>query len=279
MEKFKIVADSGSDITGLSDVDFCCVPLKIITAGREFTDDENLDVTEMVEYLASYKGKSSSSCPNPQDFISAFGDSENVFCITITSSLSGSHNAALIAKRIYEEQHPDRHVYVFDSLSAGAEMRLIIEFVRKLYLEGKSFDDICASCEEYSKSTRLFFLLKSMKNLANNGRVSHLAAKAAGLLGIRVLGEASEKGELSMLDKCRGLENAFKTILTRMKERGYLGGKVRLSHCINEEDIEGLKKHILGEFPSAEILIAETRALCSFYAEKGGLLIGFEVNN
>lgn len=278
MEKFKIVADSSSDIISLSDAAFCSVPLKIITAGREFTDNEELNVTEMVEYLASYKGRSSSSCPNPQDWISAFGDSQNIFCITITSSLSGCYNAALIAKEMYEEKHPDRRVFVLDSLSTGPEMRLVIELAEKLYLEGKSFDEICVSCEEYSKSTRLFFLLKSMKNLANNGRVSHLAAKAAGLLGIRALGEASEKGELSMLDKCRGLENTFKTIISRMKERGYSGGKVRLSHCINEDDVDALRKHIIAEFPSAEIVISETRALCSFYAEKGGLLIGFEAN-
>ncbi len=276
METFKIVADSSSDIIELSKASFSAVPLKIITAGKEFVDDESLDVGEMVEYLSSYKGRSSSSCPNPQDWISAFGESENVFCITITSSLSGCHNAALIAKKIYEENNPGRRVFVLDSLSTGPEMGLVIELAEKLYLEGKSFENICASCEEYSKGTKLFFLLKSMKNLANNGRVSHLVAKAAGLLGIRALGQASDKGELEMLDKCRGRENTLKTVFSRMKEKGYSGGKVRLSHCMNEEDAGLLESYILSEFPGADISIYPTRALCSFYAENGGLLVGFE---
>ena len=104
MKSFKIVADSSADITSLPGIEFESVPLKIITAEREFCDDASLDVSEMTSFLYSYKGKSSTSCPNPEDWISAFGDAENVFCITITSTLSGCHNAALIAKSIYEEK-------------------------------------------------------------------------------------------------------------------------------------------------------------------------------
>ena len=143
MKSFKIVADSSADITSLSGIEFESVPLKIITAEREFCDNDSLDVSEMASFLYSYKGKSSTSCPNPEDWISAFGDAENVFCITITSTLSGCHNAALIAKSIYEEKYPERHVFVLDSLSTGPEMKLIIERAVTLASEGKSFEEVC----------------------------------------------------------------------------------------------------------------------------------------
>jgi len=276
MEKFRIVSDSSSDVTFLEGVDFVSVPLKIITAEREFCDDETLDIKDMVDFLASYKGRSSSSCPNPQDWLTAYEGAENIFCITITSSLSGSYNSAVIAKKVYEERYPGRRVFILDSLSAGPEMRLVIERAMRLYLEGKDFDEICSEASAYSKNTALFFLLKSMKNLANNGRVSRIAASAAGILGIRALGVASEKGELSMLDKCRGKENIFTNIVKRMKEYGYRGGEVRIAHCVNTEEAEYLKKLILKEFPKASIKIDSARALCSFYAEREGLLIGFE---
>lgn len=276
MKSFKIVADSSADITSLAGIDFQSVPLKIITAEREFCDDASLDVSEMVGFLYSYKGKSSTSCPNPEEWISAFGDAENVFCITITSTLSGCHNSALIAKTLYEEKYPDRRVFVFDSLSTGPEMKLIVEKVTKLAEEGKSFEEVCHGAVEYSKSTALFFLLKSMKNLANNGRVSRISATAAGILGIRALGRASDRGDLAPLDKCRGQNTIFKTIISRMKEYGYRGGRVRISHCLNEAEASLLKEIIIGEFPQAELGIYPARGLCSFYAENGGLLIGFE---
>lgn len=276
MKSFKIVADSSADILSLPGIEFESVPLKIITTEREFVDDKSLDVSEMVDFLYSYKGKSSTSCPNPEDWLSAFGDAENVFCITITSTLSGCHNAAIIAKSIYEEKYPDRRVFVLDSLSTGPEMKLIIENVTASVKNGKSFEKVCDEAFEYSKNTALFFLLRSMKNLANNGRIGRFSAMAAGVLGIRALGVASDRGDLAPLDKCRGQNAAFKTILRRMREYGYRGGRVRISHCLNESDARLLKDIILAEFPLAEIEVYPARGLCSFYAESGGIIIGFE---
>ena len=39
---------------------------------------------------------------------------------------------------------------------------------------------------------------------------------------------------------------------------------------------DGVKQRLKTEFENADIEICECRALCSFYAEKGGLLVGFE---
>jgi fused signal recognition particle receptor len=61
-----------------------------------------------------------------------------------------------------------------------------------------------------------------------------------------------------------------------MKEMNYNGGKVIIDHCFNETDAIAVKEHILASFPNADVRIAETRGLCSFYAEVGGLLVGVE---
>ena len=61
-----------------------------------------------------------------------------------------------------------------------------------------------------------------------------------------------------------------------MKEMGYRGGKVIIDHCLNEEAALQLKELLKREFSSADIRIGKTGGLCSFYAERGGLLVGFE---
>ena len=61
-----------------------------------------------------------------------------------------------------------------------------------------------------------------------------------------------------------------------MKERGVAGGKTRIAHCFNLEAASRLREIILDAFPKADIFIEPTTALCSFYAEQGGLLVGFE---
>lgn len=276
MKSIKIVADSSCDMHGLCGADFETAPLKIITADKEFIDDKSLDVLSMVNYLQSYKGKSSTSCPNTEDWLSAFGEAEEIYCVTITGTLSGSYNAAVLAKNSYEEMHPERRVFVLNSLTAGPEISLIIEKIKELINDGKPFDEVCKETTAYSKKTGLLFMLESMKNLANNGRVSPITAKMAGILGIRVVGKASSKGDLEPLNKCRGEKKALEAIFSHMKDLGFKGGKVKIAHCFNENVGKELKQKIKEKFAEAKVELYSCGGLCSFYAEKGGLLVGFE---
>ena len=85
MRKIKIVADSSCDLFELKQTEFACAPMKIITNEQEFVDTPSLDVEGMVDYLYQYKGKSKSSCPNTTDWLDAFGDADEIFCVTITT--------------------------------------------------------------------------------------------------------------------------------------------------------------------------------------------------
>lgn len=275
-QNIKIVTDSSSDILSLSGIPFSSAPLRIITSENEYTDDKSLDVSRMAAELLHYKGKSSTACPSVGDWLSAFGNAEFIFCITITSGLSGSFNSACIAKEEYEQENPGRRVFILDSLSAGPEMGLLIKKLRELILSGLEFDEICEKIILHREKTHLFFMLESMRNLANNGRVSHLAAKAAGLLGIRVVGCASEKGTLELLDKCRGEKKALSAMLRHTIELKNKIARARIGHCDNSAAAEALSAMISAEFPDAEIEIYDLRGLCSFYAENGGLLLGIE---
>lgn len=275
MKNIKIVVDSSADLIRLEGADFASAPLKIVAGEKVYVDNEDIDACAFAEEMFRYNGESSTSCPNVTDWLSAFGDAEEIICMTITSNLSGTYNTACLAKRIYEEDHPDRRVEVIDTLSAGPEITLMAEKARDLIAEGKSLDEVVAAIRGYK--TELLFMLESMKNLANNGRVGKLAAKAAGLLGIRAVGRASDEGTLELLAKCRGGVRAIDTIVSYMKEYGFKGGCARIAHCLNENAARTLSEKIKKEFPKAKVIIGECRALCSFYAERGGMLVGFEV--
>jgi DegV family protein with EDD domain len=276
MRKVRIVADSSANLMELSTVAFEAAPLKIITADREFVDDRKLDLEEMIRYFKSYKGKSQTSCPNPEDWLTAFADAEDIFCVTITGGLSGSHNAACIARELYQEKYPNRRVFVIDSLSAGPELTLMVEKLEQLIGEKRSYEEICAYMPEYMKKTGLLFMLESLNNFAANGRVSPAVAKIAGVLGIRIVGKASDKGTLEPTDKCRGEAKSLSVIVRHLKASGLQKGKVQLAHCRNEAAAKQLKSMIQTELPEVTVNIGKNLGLCSYYAEKGGLLVGFE---
>ena len=271
----KIVVDSSANMA--TEVSFVSsVPLKIITDHKEYVDNAELNTTAMVWDLQTYNGKSSTACPSPQDWMNAFEDKPYVFCIAITSGLSGSCNAANIAKADYEQEFPDRKVCVIDSLSTGGEMELIAEKIREMIAAEHTFEEICEGVKEYQQHTGLMFMLESMQNLANNGRVNKIVAKAAGILGIRAVGRASDVGTLEPMEKCRGEKKAIAALADHMVAMGYEGGKMRIAHCLNPAAAESLQANILAAYPNADIRIRPTGGLCSFYAEKGGMIIGFE---
>lgn len=276
MRNIKIVADSACDVFSLKHSAFSSAPLKIIASNQEFVDDAALDVDALVAFMDQYKGKSKSSCPNVNDWLTAFGDADDIFCVTITSGLSGSYNSACSAKQIYESEHQGSRVFIVDSLSAGPEITMLVEKLDECVEKNMSYEDICDTITAYKKKTGLTFMLKSLKTFANNGRVSPLVAKAIGVLGICIVGKASDEGTLEPKHKCRGERHSLEALTDLLGAEGFMSGKVSIGHCQNEEAAQKLKELILEKYEHAVVEIHKLKGLCSFYAEKGGILVGFE---
>ena len=272
----KIVVDSSASLYTLQGVDFECVPLKIITDDAEYLDNGTMDALGMAQTLRTYKGKTSTSCPNVSDWLAAYEGADEVYAITITGTLSGSYNAAQLAAEEYQQENPGKRVFVLDSLSTGPEQQLLAEHLRDELAAGKDFDAICAEMLRYHEHTHLLFSLESLANLARNGRVKPAVAAVARMLGIRVIGQASEAGELDVLCKTRGEHGALERIVLELKEHGYTNGRLHISHCGNPAAAERLKHMVKAVFDGAKVDISECGGLCSYYAELGGLLVGYE---
>lgn len=252
------------------------VPLKVLLGNHEYVDSAALDCAAMLKDMEEYYGKSGSACPSVQDWLEAFGDADEVFAATISSGVSGCYNAAAIAANMYMADNSGKKAYVFDSLTTGPELLLLMEKYRELSEEERAFEEVCRELRHYSRRTHLLFSLESLDNLAKNGRCSAVLAKAAGILGIRVVGRASDEGTLEPMHKCRGEKHALHQLLTSMKAMGFSGGKVRISHTFNPRAAVALMALIHSEFPHCDVEIDRNGGLCAFYTERGGLLVGFE---
>ena len=274
--RYIIVSDSSSNIFKLEGTEYTTVPMKVI-AEKEYVDSTTLDLAGMVEDLKKFKGKSGSSCPNVQDWLDAFdGDYDAVFCATISKNLSGSYNSAKQAMETWLEENPGKRGYVFDSLAAGPQQIMLCEKIAQLINEGNDFDAVVEKALEYHNHTHILFRLESLTNLARNGRVNPAVAKIVGALGIRVMGDV-KGGLITPVHKIRGDKKAVPVLVEMMKERGFYDGAIlRIAHCFGEEPALMLRDAVLAEFPNTKFTLESTTALCSFYAEAGGLMIGFE---
>lgn len=274
--KRKIVADSSCDMWELNGVDFAVAPMTISTDNKHYVDNQELDVHLMSEELAKYKGVSHTACPSVGSWLDCYEGFDEVFVITLTGAMSGTYNSAMTAKGIYEEENENVKVHVFDSLSTGPEMRLLIEKLKEMIDKDLPFEEIVEKGQDYLNHTRLFFALKSLHNFAMNGRVSKTVASAIGVLNISIFATASEEGTIQQISKCRGEKKVVKSMIEHLENAGYHGGKVRISHADNLKLAHSVRDKILELYPHADIIVYPMGGLCTYYAEKGGLLVGCE---
>ena len=274
--KRKIVADSSCDMWELNGVDFAVAPMTISTDNKHYVDNQKLDVRLMSEDLAKYKGVSHTACPSAGSWLDCYEGYDEVFVVTLTGAMSGTYNSAMTAKGIYEEENENVKVHVFDSLSTGPEMRLLIEKLKEMIEEDLTFEEIVEKGQDYLNHTRLFFALKSLHNFAMNGRVSKAVASAIGVLNISIFATASEEGTIQQISKCRGEKKVVRSMIEHLENAGYHGGKVRISHADNLKLAHNVRDKILELYPHADIIVYPMGGLCTYYAEIGGLLVGCE---
>ena len=121
-------------------------------------------------------------------------------------------------------------------------------------------------------------MLYSIENLVKNGRVSRIAGMAAGLLNLHMIGRATEVGTIESFGKARNKKKGAAIALEEMEREGYRGGKVVIGNCGNPAGSDMMKEAIMAKYGEVEFEFLDLGGLCSYYAEKNGLMIGYEIN-
>lgn len=278
---WKIVTDSGCDLRSLEsqskELQFERVPLTLQIGTEIFRDDDGLDIDNMMATMYQSSKAATSSCPSADAFLQAYKGVDNVIAVTITGTLSGSHNSARLAKNDLLEDYPNANIHVIDSLSASGEVDLIVLELERLINLGLSFEEVVERITAYQEKTRLIFVLAKVDNLVKNGRLNKLVGKVVGLLNIRMVGQASREGTLELLQKARGQKKAVSALVEEIQKAGYKGGKVYIAHANNPKICEQISEKIKAIYPDAVIQTGRTSGLCSFYAEDEGILMGYEI--
>ena len=98
----------------------------------------------------------------------------------------------------------------------------------------------------------------------------------ASVLGIRACGDA-QNGQIIPTQKPRGQKKATEVLAAMIRERGFTNDSwLRIAHCFGEAQAQLLIDAVKKDFPNARYTVEPTGALCSFYAEEGGLMIAME---
>lgn len=277
--KWKIVTDSGCDIPETeidrTRIGYECVPF-IITAGEEdYIDNRSLKIEEMLRSMEESPKAGRTACPSPAAWMSAYEGAEQVIVITMSGALSGSYRSAVAAKHMFLEQYPDRQIHVWDSKMAGPGIGILVREVMRDIRAGKEYEVIAEKLTENIEHTHVVFALVSFQNLIKAGRMHWLVGYAVNKLRLCIIGKGTQEGRLEILHKIRGNGRIYEKIIRVMAELEFAEGEVIISHCFNRKGAEQLAHMIKHQFPKVRITILNARGICSYYAERGGLIVAF----
>jgi DegV family protein with EDD domain len=278
---WNIITDSSCDIKSLKDITdnedirYKSIPFIITVDEKDYIDDDNLDTERLVEAMEESSAASRSCCPAPQEWADAFEKEGCSVAITISKALSGSYNSACAAKHMVLEKYPDKKIAIINSYSAGPGLIILARKLCRYIEEGFDFDTAAAKLEEDARESRIVFALCSYDNLIKNGRISPFAGFVAKKLGFWGVGIANDKGEIAVKSKVRGAKKAINEIIKDMEERRVPTERVVISHCMNEETALLIKQAVSARWSDIPVDINTCRGLCSYYAEKNGLIVSY----
>ena len=232
---------------------------------------------ELNSAVQAESSASSSACPSVGEWAELFRLADKTICMPISEGVSGSYNAAATARDMVLAEEPNRQIHLVNSRAAGGKMDLIFLLFDR-YLANNpdvSFKEACGYFDALEQNSKILFSLCNYANLAKAGRIPKAAGVIANKLNIRILGTASEAGEIALVGHTRGEKKMLGKIIDTMEAEGFTGGEVVIDHVENETGAQALASRIAEHWPGSKTIIMPCNGLDSYYAEMHGLIIGY----
>ncbi len=180
-----------------------------------------LDREEFYDRMVNQGAFPKSSLPSVDDYYQAFEKAilagDDVICISITTTLSGSFGSARTAASMILEEYPDAKIAVFDSLSNTASQAVVVEEMIRMRDDGLDFDTLVGKMPALLSTSRIIFTVGSLEYLRKGGRIGKLAVQAAGKLNLRPLLILAD-GKLGIGGVSRTRKKSIEDVLNNVKK-------------------------------------------------------------
>lgn len=278
--KLQIIGDSSLDLPRSEEVSsgIVRVPLTIQVGDTTVVDNGQTNQADFLKLVKAESTPPKTACPSPFDYMQAFRntDADMIFCITLSKEVSGSYNAAVLGKNLYEEEGGEKKVHIVDSMSASSGEYLLARQLREFHEAGMSFEEMVEKIEEKRKKNRTLFVLEDLDPLRKNGRMSSIQSFFAGALNIKLVC-SQDNGHIVKLSQHRGIQAALKGMAKFVEKTADLATTKCLvvAHCNAPKRAEEVRDMILRLVPFRESEILEMRLLSSTYAADGGIVVAY----
>ena len=276
---YKILCDSCTDLTPAQrkDPHFHIVPLTIQVGGRVFVDEPGMDCGELLWAIKSCPDAPKTSCPAPAQYLELFeGGEQDIYVVTLSALLSGSHNVAVQARSIHVDEGGGKNIHIFNSCSASAGQVCVAMRIQELAESGLPFQKVVAETEKYVAEMKTLFVLESLDNLRKNGRLTGLKSVVTGALKIKLLMGATPAGEICKLGQGISIKQTLSKMVDMVaQDKNHEGRRLVLSHCNCLERAFYVRELLESKCRLGEIIITETAGISTVYANDGGVVLAY----
>lgn len=211
----RIMVDTSADYTveETKEKGIGLLPIHITMGDKDYRDAYDLTKEEFYDLLTGSSEFPKTSQPSLQDLLDAFEEAkengDELIYITLSSSLSGTYQSAVLAKNMAEYDK----IYLVDSLTATHMVRVLADHAKKLADEGVSAEKIVEELEDLKGRVKVYAALDTLEYLYKGGRLSKTSAVLGEMARIKPLITVNTNGEVAIVGKCMGKNKAITTLM------------------------------------------------------------------
>jgi DegV family protein with EDD domain len=263
----RVVTDSACDLPQslADDHGIEIVPLTIRFGDEELVDRRDLSAKEFWARSAESPILPETAAPSAGAFEEAYrrmadDGADGVVCVTLSSALSATHQAAVLAAKSVAD---DIAVQVVDSKAVTMAQGLMALTAAKLAQQGKGMDDCVGAVEELVDRSRIFATLDTLENLKKGGRIGGAQALIGSLLSIKPVIELRD-GVVEPESKQRTRSKSLRYLIEKVKEHGAVENLV-VMHA-EAPDLEEFLDLISAVYPRDDLIVGDIGAVIGTHA-------------
>lgn len=223
---FEIFTDSCSDLytETRNKYDIKYVPMGLVSNGQELCATLDWDIYSPEQLYAWLReGKVLKTVQVPiedykEKFEPVLKEGKDILYLACSSGLSGSINAARLAKDTLSARYPERKIVIIDTLKASLGNGMMAIEASKLRDEGKTLDEVANTIESTKMRYRQVGVPESLTYLKRAGRVKGTAAFFGNLFEIKPIVVFDKAGCNLAIKKVKGRKPSLKEIVKMMTE-------------------------------------------------------------
>jgi DegV family protein with EDD domain len=265
----QVITDSTSDLPAAmrQELGIEVVPLNISFGSTNYRDGIDLSPDQFYSMLQESAELPKTSQPPVTSFEAAFrsalDQNRDVVCITISSELSGTFNAARLAAEAVDTER----IVVIDSRAATMQLGWVAVAAARLAKEGASLDAVAAEARDAIGRVSLFAVLRTLDYVYKGGRIGKAAQLVGSALAIKPI-ITLVNGVVVPLERVRTWKKAVARITDLVQPTP---SDIMVLHSGNPEDAGAVAADLRQRYPSSSVGIDYAGATIGTYAGPGAI--------